>query len=171
VARGFFYAEGADLSVASAATAVMSFDELARLSRSKNSLVRQTIAARQDCPLAIMALLAKDKVPSVRAAVAANPVARESVLDLLRNDKSAEVLDALAAKALDPGAMATEFVPVDQGPGVTTATRTAPIRGFRPPAGWSASEVLERASGVDAVPTGSARASTRTAPVRGFKAP
>lgn len=111
MARGFNYAPGASAEVDEAAQPGLSKERLTALGGSRNAMVREAIARREDCPFGLMVTLAHDHAPAVRVAIAGNPRVLHSVLEYLSHDRHQEVqvavvnnpattpdiLDALAA--------------------------------------------------------------------------
>ncbi len=97
MARGFMYADGASEDVATARRPDLTKAQLVELAQSKNELVKEIIAGREDCPLGIMVTLTHDKATDVRAAVAGNPLASRTVMEHLADDKQSAVLEALVA--------------------------------------------------------------------------
>jgi hypothetical protein len=78
--------------------------ELFNLATSKDSKIRESLAARPDAPLSVLILLAQDSKSNVRRALAANPAvgAATSVLSILAADKDTDVVLALVANAATP---------------------------------------------------------------------
>ncbi|WP_291383432.1 hypothetical protein [Demequina sp.] len=95
MARGFSQAPGGSVEVLDAATRGLHRTHIALLAQSRNRVVRETIASRDDVPLGIQALLAQDGATEVRAALAANAHTVRSVLEDLSSDRSQVVLTAL----------------------------------------------------------------------------
>jgi hypothetical protein len=89
------YADGASAEVAQARNSDLSKDQIVAFGQSKNSLVREIIASRSDCPLGIMVTLTHDRETDVRAAVAGNTSASRTVMEHLTDDKQIPVLEAL----------------------------------------------------------------------------
>ncbi|WP_296666530.1 hypothetical protein [Demequina sp.] len=97
MARGFNYAPGASAEVDEAALPGLAKERLTQLGSSKNAVVREAVARREDCPFGIMVTLAHDHVTAVRTAVAANPRVLHSVIEYLSRDRQVEVLLAVLA--------------------------------------------------------------------------
>lgn len=95
MARGFSQAPGASVEVLDAARRGLHRTNIALLAQSRNRVVRETIARRDDVPLGIQALLAQDGATEVRVALAANTHTVRSVLEDLSSDRSRAVLTAL----------------------------------------------------------------------------
>ncbi|WP_084105069.1 hypothetical protein [Demequina sp. NBRC 110056] len=74
----------------------------AELAHHRDVDVREVLARRPDCPLAVLASLAHDARAAVRVAVAANPTANPSVLAQLGRDRDAAVLKAVARNRATP---------------------------------------------------------------------
>ncbi len=96
MARGFSYAPGASVEVDEASTPGLTKERIQELGGSRNALVREAVAAREDCPFGLMVTLAHDHVVPVRAAMAANPKVLHSILDYLSHDRQVAVLCAVA---------------------------------------------------------------------------
>ncbi len=99
MARGFSAAPGASPDVALASDPDLPRLHLLQLVESKNSVVRETLAARNDLPLGAMVSLAHDSSGEVRAVLAANPTLVESLVDVLVRDKDHHVLAALVHRS------------------------------------------------------------------------
>ncbi len=99
MARGFTFADGASPEVVEAGKPFLHRATLVMHAQSKNALVREIIARRDDLPFGLMVTLAHDSAEDVRAAVAANPTAMPAVLDHLATDRSVPVLFALISNA------------------------------------------------------------------------
>ena len=97
MARGFNYAPGASAEVDEATRPELTKDRVTALGASRNALVREAIARREDCPFGLMVTLAHDHATTVRAAIAANPRTLHSVLEYLSHDRHLEVVCAVAA--------------------------------------------------------------------------
>ncbi|WP_084074140.1 hypothetical protein [Demequina sp. NBRC 110052] len=95
MARGFNYAPGASDDVARAAQPDLSGADVLLLSRSRNSVVRSTIAERPDLPLSIVVALTSDSDVNVRAAIAANTHVAAGVLEELAGDRQVAVVSAV----------------------------------------------------------------------------
>jgi hypothetical protein len=95
MARGFNYADGASRDIDLARSADLERDQILALGQGKNALVREIVAAREDCPLGLMVTLAHDHVTDVRVAIARNPRALQSVMEYLAKDKQPAVILAL----------------------------------------------------------------------------
>ncbi|NYI42292.1 hypothetical protein [Demequina lutea] len=80
--------------------------ELFNLATSKDSKIRESLAARPDAPLSVLILLAQDSKSNVRKALAANPAVgiATSVLSILATDKDTDVVLALIENAATPAA-------------------------------------------------------------------
>ncbi len=97
MARGFNYAPGASPQIEQAAEPGLSAEQIRELAQSKNYLVREAVAQRDDCPLGVIFTLAQDDKPSVRALLAANPIIPGGIVGHLLHDTETEVLLALLA--------------------------------------------------------------------------
>ncbi|WP_062293921.1 hypothetical protein [Demequina phytophila] len=97
MARGFSYAPGASADVDEAAAPELTKERVQELGASRNALVREVIARREDCPFGLMVTLAHDHAVPVRAAMAANPRILHSILDYLAHDRQPAVACAVAA--------------------------------------------------------------------------
>jgi len=161
------------------------------LSQSKNWLVREVIAGREDCPLGVMVGLAHDSHTEVRTAVAGNPVIARTVMEHLARDRHIEVVVALlhnpatemdiveslafhkksevraaASARLDSGETAPPRVPNNVVPELREQV-----------AAFDENRVYDFATGrpvelhlePEPQPTVERQAPTRTAPVRGFR--
>lgn len=80
--------------------------ELFNLATSKDSKIRESLAARTDAPLSVLIVLAQDSKSNVRRTLAANPAVgiATSVLSILATDKDADVVLALVENAATPAA-------------------------------------------------------------------
>ena len=80
--------------------------ELINLASSRDTSIRDSVAARVDAPISALIVLAQDPKATVRRTLAANPaVARvESVLGMLVEDKDSHVALALALNPATPAA-------------------------------------------------------------------
>lgn len=80
--------------------------ELFNLVTSKDSKIRESLAARTDAPLSVLILLAQDSKSNVRKTLAANPAVgiATSVLSILATDKDTDVVLALVENAATPAA-------------------------------------------------------------------
>ena len=89
--------------------------ELFNLASSKDSKIRESLAARPDAPLSVLICLAQDSKSNVRKTLAANPAVglATSVLAILGADKDADVVLALVENAATP--VATLQVLLDHG--------------------------------------------------------
>ncbi|WP_062518744.1 hypothetical protein [Demequina silvatica] len=96
MARGFSYAPGASADVEEAAAPGLAKERIQELGGSRNALVREAIARREDCPFGLMVTLAHDHAVPVRAAMAANPKVLHSILDYLAHDRQPAVACAVA---------------------------------------------------------------------------
>ncbi|WP_062524556.1 hypothetical protein [Demequina rhizosphaerae] len=96
MARGFSYAPGASAEVEEAAAPGLTKERIQELGGSRNALVREAVATRDDCPFGLMVTLAHDHAVPVRAAMAANPKVLHSILDYLSHDRQVAVLCAVA---------------------------------------------------------------------------
>ncbi|MDE0572455.1 hypothetical protein ON058_03405 [Demequina sp. B12] len=105
MARGFNYAPGSSAEVERARQPVVHKTELAVLAASKNSVVKEALARRDDLPLGVMVTLAHDRHTEVRAALATNPHITEAILDHLVGDRHAEVLEGLLTNPALPVAL------------------------------------------------------------------
>jgi hypothetical protein len=95
MARGYGYADGASPEVDEARRPYLHRATLMLHAQSKNAMVREIIAAREDLPLGLMVTLAHDSSDDVRAAIAGNPSATPVILEHLAADRSTAVLIAL----------------------------------------------------------------------------
>ena len=109
MARGFNYAPGASAEVLEAQRPDLHKTHLMALGSSRNTLVRETVAARGDCPLGLMVTLAHDHVVEVRCAIARNPRAQGTVMAYLSADRSVHVLKALLENPSLPMALVEEL--------------------------------------------------------------
>ncbi|WP_062076911.1 hypothetical protein [Demequina globuliformis] len=105
MARGFQYAPGASDEVAVAQQPVLHRTEMTALSQSRNVVVREAIAARDDLPLGVMVTMAHDRATDVRAALAGNPRVSATILEHLAGDRHVPVLEALLANPVTPLAL------------------------------------------------------------------
>ncbi|MEX0913808.1 MAG: hypothetical protein WDZ57_02530, partial [Demequina sp.] len=105
MARGFMYAPGSSPEVDEARADHLSKDQVVAFGQSKNSLVREIIAARSDCPLGIIVALTHDRETDVRVAVAGNPSVSRTVMEHLAEDKQVAVLEALLGNPALPSAL------------------------------------------------------------------
>ncbi|MFW2512972.1 hypothetical protein ACNI3K_04280 [Demequina sp. SO4-13] len=105
MARGFNYAPGAADEVEIAGSPTLQRAQISALAQSRNSVVREVLAARGDLALGQMVTLAHDRSTEVRGALAANPAAAQSVLEHLAEDRQASVLTALIANPAAPPAV------------------------------------------------------------------
>lgn len=96
MARGFTAAPGSNPDVERALAPDLSRAEIIEMSNHRNQLVRENIAARQDCPLGAMSGLVHDRKVEVRAALAANPSLPHSLQLFLAQDGKEAVVVALA---------------------------------------------------------------------------
>lgn len=80
--------------------------ELFNLVTSKDSKIRESLAARTDAPLSVLILLAQDSKSNVRKTLAANPAVgiATSVLSILATDRDTDVVLALVENAATPAA-------------------------------------------------------------------
>jgi hypothetical protein len=77
-------------------------EQLCRLSRSEDALVRSRAADNPQLPLTCLAELANDVAHDVRISVAENPVTPLVILELLAEDDHADVRYAIAENANMP---------------------------------------------------------------------
>ena len=96
------FAQVAVTSASSARRDPLDVQTMTRLALSRHKDVRRTLAARDDVPLAIQAILASDSWFTVRATVAHNPTAARSVLALLASDAHRGVVEALLENPSTP---------------------------------------------------------------------
>ncbi|WP_297082412.1 hypothetical protein [uncultured Demequina sp.] len=68
----------------------------AQLARHRDAEVREAIARRVDCPMAVLASLAHDSRASVRTAAASNRAANPAILEQLAGDRDRSVVKAVA---------------------------------------------------------------------------
>lgn len=102
MARGFNYAPGASAEVTEARAAGVGRDRLLQLVTSRNALVREEIARRDDLSMGLMLTLADDRSADVRAAIAANPRLSPALLEQLAADRQVPVLLAVVANEATP---------------------------------------------------------------------
>jgi hypothetical protein len=157
--------------------------------QSKNAMVREIIAAREDLPLGLMVTLAHDGSEDVRAAIAGNPSATSVILEHLAADRSTAVLVALienpclnselleamlfhkrpdvrraAADRLDSRGL--ELVPALEDASIPELRDVAVGSSF-----VGATFAPHPLPALVAAPQPAATRPTRTAPVRGFRIP
>ena len=194
MARGFNYAPGASEEVSQAQQPGLHRTQVTVLASSKNALVREAIAARDDLPLGIMVTMAHDRATEVRAAIARNPTATPPIMEHLVNDRHVPVLEALLSNPSLSAALVEKLAfhrksevrsaaAARLNEGVTTAADPAPAHSAAAPeihehaAVVGDSVVLEFPSGepvpaaVPAEPDTATARPTRTAPIRGFRLP
>lgn len=179
MARGFNYAPGASAEVEEAGTPGLDKDRIRELAYSRNVLVREAIARREDCPLGLMAQLVHDHDAKVRAALGANPRLLGSVVEHLARDRHVEVLLALCTNPATSGEV-LEHLMVHKKADVRQAAAAALEARVPSAAGEDAhtpelrDRVFETAREVrTAVPERQEEhvVRVRTAPVRGFTPP
>ncbi len=106
MARGYSYADGASPEVDEARKPFLHRATLAMHAQSKNALVRELIAGRDDLPVGLTVTLAHDPSVDVRAAIARNPVTTAAVREHLATDRHVTVVLALVSNpALEPEAL------------------------------------------------------------------
>ena len=161
------------------------------LSQSKNWLVREVVAGRDDCPLGVMVGLAHDSHAEVRTAIAGNSAIARTVMEHLARDRHLEVIVALlhnpatdmdivealafhkksevraaASARLDAG-----LAPVPRAPDNSVPELREQVAAF------DENRVYDFATGrpvelhlePEVHPAAERQAPTRTAPVRGFR--
>lgn len=79
-----------------AAGADLARHRFAELAHDRDPDVREVLARRDDCPMAVLATLAHDARVDVRVAVAANTAANHAILEQLARDRDPAVLKAVA---------------------------------------------------------------------------
>ncbi|WP_062200770.1 hypothetical protein [Demequina salsinemoris] len=96
MARGFNYAPGASAEVAQAQETDLDREQLVAFASSRNPVVRERVAERQDLPISVTVTLAHDSTTDVRLALAANPAVSEAILEHLAGDRQRAVVIAVA---------------------------------------------------------------------------
>lgn len=185
MARGFGYAPGASPEVDDARAPGLHRATLAMHAQSKNALVREVVAAREDLPFGLMVTLAHDRSVEVRRAVASNPTAVAAVLDHLAGDRDPSVVTAVVTNPSLPAPVLERLVFHKNAAVRRSAAHRLDTGGLEsvPPMEDSATpELRDVAVGArfhggpvelapaigDATP---AARPTRTAPIRGFRIP
>ena len=88
-----------------AAGANLARPRFAELAHHRDPGVREALARRADCPMAVLATLAHDARSQVRVAAAANPAANAAILEHLARDRDAGVVKAVARNVATPPAL------------------------------------------------------------------
>ncbi|MDN4471529.1 hypothetical protein [Demequina zhanjiangensis] len=102
MARGFNYAPGASEDAARAAEPGLAREVILELSGSKNAVVREIVAQRDDLTLAMSVTLAHDSTTDVRAALASNTHVSSTILEHLSGDRQRDVVLAVARNGCAP---------------------------------------------------------------------
>ena len=191
MARGFNYAPGSSPEVDEALQPGLHRAHVQALAQSKNWLVREVIAGRDDCPLGVMVGLAHDSHTEVRTAVAGNQVIARTVMEHLARDRHLDVIVALLRNpATDMDIVeslafhkksevrAAASARLDSGETVATRAPDNVVPELREQvAAFDENRVYDFATGrpvelhlePEPQPVVERQAPTRTAPVRGFR--
>lgn len=107
----------------------------AELAHHRDVDVRETLARREDCPMAVLATLAHDARAVVRVAVAANPAARPAILEHLAKDRDTAVAKAVARNRAAPATLRQELCGHRKGEVRRAALRAVAEHGQMNPTG------------------------------------